>query len=158
MALLKNPFDATTVEPMQSFENIPPGDYPMVITDSEIKATAAGTGEYLQLTTEIIDGQHKGRKIWVRLNIENPNATAVEIAMRELASICAAVGAPTPLVDTATLHNRPFLGKVKIEPAKNGYEARNAMAGYKAMSGSAPAPQAAAPAPAAGGFPGWTNS
>jgi len=159
MALLKNPFDASTIEPMQSFDIMEPGKYPMVFTDSEMKATAAGTGEYLQLTAEIIDGQHKGRKLWVRLNLENPNRTAVEIAERELASICQAVGVMTPS-DSAELHNIPFVGTVKIEPAKGQYDARNSIGGYASMSGAAPTPTPAraAPAPAqaaAGQFPGW---
>ena len=161
MAALPNPFDATQIEPMASFDIMPAGKYPMVFTDSEMKDTAAGTGQYLQLTAEIIDGEFKGRKIWVRLNLINPNQTAVDIANREFSSICQAVGKPY-VTDSAELHNIPFLGDVKIEPAKNGYEARNGMKGYAPLAGGsstpAPARQATAPtapAPKTGSIPGW---
>ena len=37
-----------------------------------MKATKAGTGQYLQLGFQILDGPHKGRKLWARLNLDNP--------------------------------------------------------------------------------------
>jgi len=33
---------------------------------------------------DILDGQHKGRKIFDQLNLVNPNPTTVEIAQRTL--------------------------------------------------------------------------
>lgn len=157
MAALPNPFDATQIEPMASFDVMPAGKYVMAFTDSEMKDTASGTGQYLQMTAEVLDGEFKGRKIWVRLNLINPNQTAVDIANREFASICLAVGVPTPS-DSAELHNIPFMGDVKIEPAKGQYDARNGMKGYAPMSGATPAPARQAPAAApkaAGAIPGW---
>lgn len=160
MAALPNPFNPTEVEPMASFDVMPAGKYPMVFTESEVKPNSKGTGSYLQLVAEVIDGDFKGRKIWVRLNIENPTQSAVDIAKREMASICQAVGYNQELFDSAVLHNIPFMGDVKIEPANNGYEARNGMKGYAPMNGSATAParQATAPtapAPKTGSIPGW---
>ena len=77
-------FDANEVEPANDLEPIPVGKYVAVITDSEMKPTKSGAGSYLQLTFQIIEGEHSGRLLWVRLNLDNPNATAVEIARREL--------------------------------------------------------------------------
>ena len=77
-----NGFDANTVDPATDFEPLPAGKYLAVITDSEMKPTKAGTGSYLQIVWELIDGDFKGRKLWSRLNLDNPNATAVEIAQR----------------------------------------------------------------------------
>ena len=54
-----------------------------VITESEMKANKAGTGSYLQLTFEIIEGPYKGRIFWARLNLDSPSATAVQIARGE---------------------------------------------------------------------------
>ena len=160
MAQLPNPFDATAIEPMATYDVMPAGKYPMAFVESEMKDTAAGTGQYLQLTAEILDGTFKGRKVWARLNLVNPNATAVDIANREFSSICHAVGKPM-VTDSAELHNIPFLGEVKIEPAKGQYDARNAMKGYESLgqgAPTAPAPAANAPAPAAaGGFPAWAG-
>ena len=42
-------FDANQVEPSDDLEPIPDGKYVAVITDSEMKPTKAGTGNYLQL-------------------------------------------------------------------------------------------------------------
>ena len=35
------------------------------------------------LTLQVIDGPYKGRMLWARLNLENPNSTAVQIARAE---------------------------------------------------------------------------
>lgn len=80
-------FDANTVEPT-SFDPIPAGDYVAVIIESQMKATKASTGSYLQLEFEIIEGEYKGRHPWARLNLNNPNETAVKIARGELSAIC----------------------------------------------------------------------
>ena len=72
-------FDANTVEPTSSFEAIPAGKYLAAIVASERKPTKAGTGNYLELTFQVLEGEYKNRHLWARLNLENPNATAVEI-------------------------------------------------------------------------------
>ena len=89
-------FDANEVEPANDLEPIPVGKYVAVITDSEMKPTKSGAGSYLQLTFQIIEGDHSGRLLWVRLNLDNPNATAVEIARRELSSILPRRRCPRP--------------------------------------------------------------
>ncbi|MGD9126460.1 MAG: DUF669 domain-containing protein, partial [Planctomycetia bacterium] len=62
-----NGFDANQVDPSTSFDPIPAGKYVAVITESEMKDTKSGVGQYLQLTFDIIDGKYKGRKLWSRL-------------------------------------------------------------------------------------------
>ena len=57
-------FDARTVEPSADFEAIPAGKYLAIITDSGMKETKAGTGNYLELTLQIIEGEFKGRNLW----------------------------------------------------------------------------------------------
>ena len=91
-----NGFDANNVEPAAAFDPIPAGKYLAVITDSEMKPNKAGTGSYLQLTFQIIEGEYKNRLLWARLNLDNPNATAVQIARAELSAICRAVGVLAP--------------------------------------------------------------
>ena len=44
------------------------------------------TGKYLQLRLDIISGPYKNRVIFDRLNLQNPNDKAVEIAKKQLAS------------------------------------------------------------------------
>lgn len=151
-------FDATSVSPESQFTPLPNGDYPVVITESEMKPTKAGDGEYLQLTLEVIEGPFKGKKLWDRLNLKNRNATAVEIAQRALSQICHAVK-HLNLTDSVELHHKPMVAKVAVSNS-NGYES-NDVKEYKEYGGSS-APQSVQPqeqapeqAPAAGNKPAW---
>ncbi len=147
-------FDANQVEPTDEFEAIPAGKYPAVITDSEFKETKAGTGTYLQLAFEIIDGEHKGRLLWSRLNLDNPNETAVKIAQQELSAICRAVGVLTPQ-DSAELHNLPLVVHVRCRKRPDTDDLTNEIRGYSAIQ-QQPAPIASAAAvrqPVAAGSP-----
>lgn len=100
-------FDANKVNPMRDLEPVPAGKYMAIIEASETKDTAAGTGSYLELTFQIIDGEFKGQKVWSRLNLDNPSAQAVEISNAELSTICRACGVMTPK-DSAELHDKPM--------------------------------------------------
>ena len=72
-------FNANEVEPSQEFQPLPEGKYEAVISDSDVKSTRNGSGRYVQLEFEVVSGEHKGRKVWGRYNIENPSADAVRI-------------------------------------------------------------------------------
>jgi hypothetical protein len=121
-------FNANDVEPAVEFAAIPAGKYVAVITHSEHKDTKAGDGAYLELVFEIVEGEHKGRKVWARLNLENPNPVAVKIARAELSAICRAIGVLTPK-DSVELHNLPLLVTVKQKADQDG-EIRNEVRGY----------------------------
>lgn len=139
-------FDANQIPEQQEFSAIPEGQYLAMATASEEKVTAKGTGEYLQFTFEVLDGQHRGRKLWARMNLKNPNKTAVEIAQRELAALCRAVGIPKPQ-DSAELHNKPLLLTVGIEMDDRRRE-NNIIRKYEPAAQAAPfAPAAPAAAP-----------
>ena len=45
-----------------------------------MEANSKRTGHFLKLTFEIVDGPHKSVKQFARLNLDNPNATATQIA------------------------------------------------------------------------------
>jgi hypothetical protein len=145
-----NGFNAENVEPNAPRDPIPAGWYKAVIEATEEKPTKAQTGSYLQLTIQVIEGEHAGRKVTERLNLNNPNATAVEIAQRTLSSICRAVGVMTPR-DSADLMDKPMMVKVKVKPASGEYSASNEVDDYAAPD------KAAAPAAASGGAatPPW---
>jgi hypothetical protein len=121
-------FNANDVAP-STFEPIPAGRYLAVITESDMRPNKAGTGEYLQLTFEIIEGQYKGRLLWTRLNIVHPNATAAAIARAELASICRAVGVMAPQ-DSTELHNLPLVVNVQLKRRDDTGELTNHIKGY----------------------------
>ncbi len=124
-----NGFDANTVEPSSDFDAIPAGKYAAVITDSEVKPNKAGTGSYLQFVFQVIDGEYKNRILWARLNLNNPNATAVKIARAELSAICRAVGVLQPK-DSCELHNLPLVITVKCKKRDEGGEIVNEIKGY----------------------------
>lgn len=107
-------FDASTVPEQEDFSALPEGQYVVLATASEMKPTKNGNGEYLQFVFEVIDGQYKGRRLWSRLNLKNANQTAVDIAQRELAAICKAVGVIKPS-DSSELHNKPLTVTVAVE-------------------------------------------
>ena len=151
-------FDASQVPEQQEFTALPEGQYVVIATASEEKVTKAGTGKYLQITFEVLDGAFKGRKLWARLNLWNPNQTAKDIAQRELGAICRAVGVIRPN-DSAELHNKPLVITVKVE-LDDRQRQNNAITKYEALAGGAPvaaaAPAAAAPAAAGGAMP-WAR-
>ena len=124
-----NGFNAADIEPNEPREPLPAGWYKAVIVESEEKATKAQTGSYLQLTMEVIEGDRQGRKVFERLNLNNPNKTAVEIAQRTLSGICRAIGVMTPRT-SQDLHDKPLMVKVKVTPPRDGYEAGNEIAEY----------------------------
>lgn len=142
-------FDASQVEPTHSFDPIPAGKYPAMITASEMKANKAGTGSYLELVFTILEGEYKGRQLWARLNLDNPNETAVKIARAELSAICRAVGVLTPR-DSAELHNLPLIVKVGCRHRKDTGEIVNVLKGYEKRDAAVGRPQ-----PALSSTPPW---
>jgi hypothetical protein len=137
-------FDATKVEPADSFEPLPNGDYVIVFVESEFVATKRGDGKYLQFISQVLDGPFKGRKLWTRLNLDNKNPAAVKIAERELSSICHAIGVLHPL-DSAELHSIPLIARVEYVPATDTRRAGNEIKDYKAISAANNTPQPHAP-------------
>lgn len=138
-------FDAVAVDPNVGFDPIPAGKYLCVITDSEEKPNAKGTGTYINFTLEVIEGEHKGRKLWERLNLKNPSEEAVKIARAVLSSMCRAVGVMSPR-DSVDLHNLPMLVKVGMEKRADTGEITNRIRGYEAKAGVAAKPAQAPPA------------
>lgn len=140
-------FDATNVSPQAAFEILPAGWYTGYIVNSEMKPTKDGSGSYLNLELEIIAGQYAGRKAFDRLNINNANPKAVDIAYSTLSAICHATGV-IQCADSEQLHGKPMQFKLSVAPASTDpatgtqYEAKNEVKGYKAVDASTSAPGA----------------
>ncbi len=132
-----NGFNANEVDPNFAFEAIPAGKYLAVIVDSEMKPTKNGGGQYLQFAFQIIDGEYKGRMVWSRLNLDNPNATTVKIARAELSAICRAVGVLAPK-DSVELHNIPLVITVGLKKRDDTGEMGNIIKGYARKDAVAP--------------------
>jgi hypothetical protein len=127
-------FDAGTVEPAVGFAPLPPDDYLAAIVASETKPTKAGTGSYLELVFEILEGAFNGRKLWARLNLDNPNQQAVDIARAELSAICRATGAMTP-GDSSELHDKPLSIQVEQRARSDNGELTNEIRKYSSADG-----------------------
>lgn len=136
-------FDANEYEPNSGSDVIPAGWYTAEITASEEKDNRAKNGRYLELEFTILAPSHANRKVWVRLNLENPNDTAVDIARRDLSAICRAVGVLRPRMPEE-LHGRPLGIKVTVKPAKGDYAESNEVKGYAPVGEDAPKVAAAA--------------
>ena len=154
-------FNASEVEPSQEFQPLPEGKYEAVISDSDVKSTRNGSGRYVQLEFEVVSGEHKGRRVWGRYNIENPSADAVRIGRADFSAVCHAVGVLNPS-DTCELHGLPLVLTVKCRKQKDSDELENVIRGYAARNAAVAAPAAqsapAAPtAPAASNQPPWAR-
>ncbi len=142
-----NGFDANAVEPTSDFEPIPAGKYLAVIVNSEMKATKAGDGHYLEITFSILEGPYKNRLLWSRLNLDNRNPQAVQIAQAELSSVCRATGILQPK-DSCELHNLPLVIGVRLKRRSDSDELTNEIKSYaKRETANAVSPQAATNTP-----------
>ena len=73
-------FDASGVEPAVPMELLPPGKYRVQVVQSEMQATKQGDGQLLWLELDILDGPHRSRKLWDRLNLVNRSQQPVSEA------------------------------------------------------------------------------
>lgn len=128
-------FNAANHEPSTGFDVLPAGTYRVAIVGSKTKPTRAGTGEYLELELQVLDGEYQNRKIWDRLNIRNPSEKAQAIGLGQLSALCRAVGVLTPQ-DSSELHNQPFQVSLKVKRDPE-YGDKNEVAKYLPKSGQA---------------------
>jgi hypothetical protein len=126
--MLPSVFDASDKDRM-GFNALPAGWYEAEITKTDIRETRAKNGKYLSLEFTITETGYNGRKVWANLNLVNPSQVAVEIAEKELATICDAVGLDT-IEDSEELHGIPLGIKLTIRPESAQWPERNEIKGY----------------------------
>ena len=122
-----------------SFDPMPPGDYVAIVTNSELKDTKAGDGQYIELTMQIVDGDFSGRRHWERLNIINKSDKTQEIARGHLNALLKACGVPNAK-NTEETHDVPFTLSLDLDRKE---PTRNRIVGYS-PAGSAQASKPAA--------------
>lgn len=137
-------FDAATVEPSAPSGPIPAGNYLAQVIESDLKPLKSGNGMAIALTFQILDGEYKNRRVWTNLNVQHVKPEVQKIGQQQLSTLCRAVNV-MQLKDTAQLHNKPVVIRVKIRVDEQ-YGDRNEVNGYEAVGSSAPQ---AAPAYAA---------
>ena len=136
-------YDASNGETMETRDALPAGEYIAVIAKSEKRGPNDKGNSYVNLEFEVTDGAASGRRFWSMLNLWNSSAEAVEIAQRELNSICHAVGR-LRVNSSEELHGIPM--RVTLGQKTDSYGTKNVVKGYKPLNGasasSAPAAQA----------------
>ena len=121
-------YDATQVKDSE-YEAIPAGDYRVIMTDSERKATKDGKSHLLACKFQILDGPMKNRTFFDRFNLWNASEKAKLIAEQQFKKVCEAVNVMKP-ADSSQLHGKPMMCRLGITEY-NGKDS-NEVKGYKA--------------------------
>lgn len=116
----------------------PAGKHPFTIVKSEIRQTKAKTGHYLMLQCKCFEGPAVGKVYFINLNVDNPNPIAVEIAEKELNSICDALGL-VGVEDSAELHELPFVLDMVEDTSNSDYPGNKILAFLPYGGAGAPA-------------------
>lgn len=146
--------------PEQEYSLVPDGSYNADIEKAELRQTKDGTGQYINLQIKILGPTNAGRVVFGTINIQNKSEKAEEIGLRQLKELRAALGMAA-LRDTDDLVGRQVKVKIKTQPEKDGYPARNTVAGYASVSGNTMPMPSATPAvlvqAAASSTPPWAR-
>jgi hypothetical protein len=159
MAQLNQPFvESELPKSERNFEPLPAGWYTATIGGAEVKATKAGTGEYIAIRYDITGPSHQGRVVFGNLNIKNANPTAEAIGYQQMGELMRAIGLAR--VDDTD----QFVGgqlQVKLDVRKSEqYGDSNDVKGFKSLSGGAmpmAATSAAPKAASAKASPPWVK-
>lgn len=154
-------FDATQVAPSTGTpEPLPIGTYLVEITKTEKKPNDNGWGLAVEFT--VADGDFKGRKIFEQYNLQHTNPDTVRIAQEQFSALCHVTDTLKPR-DIGEFLGKVLQLKVRIDPPKNGYDARNRITQYLRIDGSklattgAPRAAQATPTKPAAATPVWAQ-
>ena len=153
-------YSAAELQPSQSYDLLPSGWYTAIITEAELKATKAGTGEYIRVRYDITGPSGQGRVVFGNFNIKNQNPKAEEIGRQQLGDLMRALGL-SAVHDTDQLINGHLTIKVDVRPGSGDYGPQNEVKGWKSNTASLPPqpgkPDAPAGAPATKASPPWAK-
>ena len=95
---------------------LPAGKYRVMITSVETKETRSGTGRYMRLKMQVLDGQYANWSTTDMINIENDNKKAEEIGWQQLKKLVKAIWGEFPEEFTAQdLENQILVVTTKVE-------------------------------------------
>ena len=125
-------------EGQNNFEPIPAGVYTAQIAACEQKKTKDGTGSYLNFQYKILGpAKFANRVVFDIMNVVNKSEIAQKIGRESLRFLMVACGLDN-VADTDEFIGQMLMIKVKIKPAKDGYEAGNSVSGYEKIDGGMP--------------------
>lgn len=147
-------FDATTVNPQGDRTPVPDGEYPVILTSTEIKHSNQ-TDSMINCGMKITEGPLSGKMIFTNINYRNGNPVAQQIGQERLSALCHVCGV-LKITDTAQLHGRPFKAKCTINERDKRYNE------VTFLKSDGTAPVGTASAPGAGGPggppPAWAGA
>ena len=117
---LPETFDPSTHEGTHDFEPFPPGWYQAQMIENSVEHARNGNGMYLFAVFEILSGDHRGRKIYQNVTLQNASQQAVEIGQRLLTDIYTAIGITAPTKDISVMLLKPVMVRVGIKRDKDG--------------------------------------
>lgn len=143
-----------TKESAQQYEDspecLPAGKYRVMITEVEDRETKSGTGKYLFIKFQVIEGQYVSWQTTDMLNYENSNEKAQVIGWQQLKKLAKAIWGEFPESFRASdLENKTLIVSTKIDEYNGRHSSK--VKNYLSQEAEAltPAPQAMAPAPTA---------
>jgi hypothetical protein len=142
--------DFNNAETQRSREVIPADT--VAVIQMNIKPGDSGDGLWLKTSQDrkskgldceftVVDGEHAKRKFWSRLTLEGETdgqKQAIDISRRTLRAILESARGIKPddtsdaakkarMADYADFDGIRFIGRIGVEPAKNGYAAKNTL-------------------------------
>jgi hypothetical protein len=112
------------------YDNIPDGDYNVVVQGVEVKPHNDGHGKRVTFRLTITDGEHAGRSIFDGLSVIHRSEAAQSIARRKLKSLLEASGKDGESRMSA-LVGAECVARIGMSKAQQGYEPRNEIKAYK---------------------------
>lgn len=125
-------FSTQGIDTESRFDALPPGEYTVVVSESDMRENSKGTGVYLALTMDVqAPDRYRGRKLWANLNVSHQSAKAQEIGQQQLAQLIKACGFEG-ITDSEQIHHIPVNAIVKVRKDDN---TQNEVKGFKPAAG-----------------------
>jgi hypothetical protein len=157
MAKLEKPIiESEAPKSDRNFDPLPPGWYSVRITESTVKDTNAGTGNYLKLRYDVVADPGAGRVIFGNLNLRNPNPEAERIGAQQMGELLRAVGMAR-LDDSDQLIGKTLDVKVNIRVSEQ-YGDSNDVKAFRSNGSKPAAGGTSAPAASTAKKPPWAKS
>ena len=121
------------------FAAIPAGNYLAMAVKAQVKDTKDGTGKYLWVQFQVIDGPFAKRNVFGRYNIKNKSPQATQIGLRQLGQLWEAAGLGRIVRDENDLLDKAVTIRVAIRKDDPG---QNEVTSASPASGEVTAPPA----------------
>ena len=136
-------FDTDSVPAQVNF--LPPGKYPCVISEAELKENKNGTGLYVKIVLTILEGPSKNRKFFCNINIKHSESQeCVDIGLRTLASLGKALGLSN-VTNLNQVRNQVVIAHATVRQEQNVVNVFSSPAAYTATPTGPAAPPTGPP-------------